>query len=240
MSEAQLVEPTAADDLALVERANTGDMEAIGALYEQYNAFVYRRARRLGAGVDDAHDVTQELFARLIEGRGWNVGYTNDGTLYKFLAVVVKRLVHDRAWRDKYWGALPEFEGDLVPLWTPQDESPEARVLRLERVTRLRAAFACLPQRMRQVAHLRYLECLSGPAIAARLGLSPKSLPSYLSWIRARVRPALAVVYTLPPAGRGGHLRFDTRTPACTTRQINQNAKRRRARAKHRASREVA
>jgi RNA polymerase sigma factor (sigma-70 family) len=227
------------DDVALVQQAAAGDMEAVATLYGKYASFVRTRARRLGAG-DDVDDVVQELFTQLAEGRGWKVSYTTDGTLHSFLAVVVKQLVYERAWRDKYWGAWPEFEGDIVPLWRLPDESPEQRTLRLERTTRLRAALAGLPQRLRQVAHLRYVECLSGPAIAERLGLSPRTLPSYLAWIRDRVRPALAVVYKLPPAGRGGQLRFGGPDRARSPREVNYYAKRRRARAKQRASREVA
>jgi RNA polymerase sigma factor (sigma-70 family) len=219
-------------DVELVEQAKAGDVAAVDALHRRYASFVLHQAYRFGAG-QDAEDVLQELFCRLVEGRGWHVRAeaSPDGTLFKLVTVMTKRLIRDRPWRGKYHGQCPERVDELVPLWSFRQETPEDRALRIERTERMRWAFATLPQRLRQVATLRYVECLSGREIAERLHLSPATIPSYLAWIRDRMRPALATVYQLPPTGRYGYVRFGGVDRPRITSIERQNAKRRRARA---------
>ena len=229
-------------DLALAAKA--GDMAALETLYMRYAPFVLNQARRYGAG-DDAEDVVQTIFTELAEDAGWHVrpeATPADGTLFNFLTPTTQHAtIHQRAgWRRKYHGEYPKNDIEVVPLWAWRTESPEDRTLRLERTKRLSAALASLPQRLRQVARLRFVECLSGPEIAERLGLSKRSIPQYLFDIRERLRPALAVVYRLPPRGRYGHMRIDHRSDrALTASQINLNARRRRERALARKRGEV-
>jgi hypothetical protein len=88
------------------------------------------------------------------------------------------------------------------------------------------------------VAFLRYFEELSGPDIAAIVGVQASTIPGYFDKIRTRLRAALAGVCTLPPPGRYGHVRYERGTALRKPRtagQRNYNAKRRRDRAQQRA-----
>jgi len=226
--------PSAAPtDVDLVQRALAGDRAAVEMLHHRYAAFIVGQARRAGAG-HDAEDVAQELFCRLVEGRGWHVRLeagARDGTIYPLVAVMARRLAQGR--RAAVHGPDPAPERDVVPLWTTAPETPDARLRRRERAARLQWAFDMLPPRLQHVAYLRYLDGLSGPAIAAQLGLRPGTIPSYFASIRARLRPALEVLFALPAAGRWGHVRLATRRDRPpTTGHMHYNAKRRRARAR--------
>ncbi len=181
--------------------ALAGDMTAVEALYLRFFGPMVRMARQYGASPEDATDVVHHLFAQLVEGRGWSVEAAKlppDGQLTPFLQTMVKFRVWALHAHDKYHGSPPESDEDiLVPFWGYHFLGPEDQALRRERLQILSWAIASLPRRLRQVARLRYHQCLSGPAIAAALGLQPATIPTYLQTIRTKLRPVIADVYQL-------------------------------------------
>jgi RNA polymerase sigma-70 factor, ECF subfamily len=52
----------------LVLRAQTGDSEAVGALYQMYSPAIYRYVAYRMPSTDDAEDLTAEVFIRMVEG----------------------------------------------------------------------------------------------------------------------------------------------------------------------------
>jgi DNA-directed RNA polymerase specialized sigma24 family protein len=93
---------------------------ALGALYETYWAPIYAFVRRRGQSPDDAEDLTQDFFARLVE-KNWLVSITREGG--KFRSVLLTALKHflsharDFARAQKRGGGLP-----LLPLDGPRME----------------------------------------------------------------------------------------------------------------------
>ena len=58
------------DEQAIVTAAQRGDQVALGALYESYFPRVYRFVIARLASVEDAEDVTEEIFLRIIDNLG--------------------------------------------------------------------------------------------------------------------------------------------------------------------------
>lgn len=224
-------------DFDRVQCALGGDMTALDALYRTYICHCIERALRLGATVEDAWDVSQELFVRLAAGRGWRIDPTRlppDGSLFGYLSGAVKhmtRTAHRR--RGLGTGGDPEYAGQVLeasPVWPLQTDNPEDQLLRKERIARLRWAMATLSQRQQQIAKLRYFECLSGPDIGARLGISPSNVFSQLYQIREALRPHLACAYQVPEHSRYGFVKFSGGDRPRKVRQERYRATRRRAR----------
>jgi DNA-directed RNA polymerase specialized sigma24 family protein len=85
-------------------------------------------------------------------------------------------------------------------------------VLRQERICRLSRAILRLPLYLQRVARLRYLEELTGPDIAAAIGVQPHTVPGYFALIRQHLRHELADVYDLPmPDAATRYQRIDPR-----------------------------
>lgn len=216
-------------DVALVLRAMAGDQEAVSILHARYGRYALALARRHGAG-DDAEDIVQDVFLTLVEARGWHVRpeQAPDGLLRRYIAGMVRHLVKQQ--RRRHVGAWPALDDLVVPMWAQANESPEDRALRAERLARLRWAIASLSQRQRQIAVLRFIECLPGSEIAEKLGLSQPAVYTHLYQIREALRPRLAGVYRLPKA-RYGFVKFDGLDRPRNARDERYRAKRRRARA---------
>src|SRR5512140_2508182 len=94
---------TSSHDAALVARANTGDREALEALYLEHRDFVLRLAWRLTGGRDDALDILQETFLELYARFP---GFSLASTLRAFLYPVVKHMAIDRARRQRRLASL--------------------------------------------------------------------------------------------------------------------------------------
>ena len=59
----------ALDDLA-IQRAKTGDLEALEQVYRAYEGVVYTLARRICRSPEDAEDVLQETFLEIMKSIG--------------------------------------------------------------------------------------------------------------------------------------------------------------------------
>ncbi|MEX2372519.1 MAG: RNA polymerase sigma factor [Dehalococcoidia bacterium] len=59
---------TVAQERALVERAARGDQQAVGALYDQYVAPLYRFCLARVGNETDAEDLTEEIFLKVMRG----------------------------------------------------------------------------------------------------------------------------------------------------------------------------
>lgn len=77
----------------------TGAEEARRVLCEAYWAPAFRYVRRLGYSPEDAEDITQSFFARMIEKNYVRAAASKKGRFRSFLLVMLKRFLAD--WRDR-------------------------------------------------------------------------------------------------------------------------------------------
>ena len=153
------------------------DSAEAARLVERYGQAVYRLAYARTGSREDAEDVTQETFLRLVRAdpvlqdenhrRAWllRVAANSAGDLTR------------SPWR-KRRRPLEEAEA----LSTPPPEPPEDGAL---------AAVLALPERYRTVVHLYYYEDYSAAEIAKLLGMREGTVHTRLSRARAMLRETL-------------------------------------------------
>ncbi|HET7038287.1 MAG TPA: sigma-70 family RNA polymerase sigma factor [Gemmatimonadales bacterium] len=165
------------DDIA-VERAKTGDLEALERVYRAYEGLVYSVARRICRTEEDAEDVLQETFLEVCRSirsfRGAGPGS---------LTAWVKRIAASKALmrirRQKYRDAdeLPE-DGALA------GQRPSDVGLQLD----LESALARLSETSRAVVWMHDVEGYTHEDIAEMMGKTVSFSKSQLARAHTRLR----------------------------------------------------
>ena len=164
------------DDWHLLARARK-DTQALAELFYRHRDTVFRFAMARCGDEDLANDITQELFLRLASYRRPVFRRARFSTwLYRVTANIATD-----AWRR----SAPR---DLEPYEEPVTASGHEARADLERVL---ATMADLPERQRDVFHLRVLEQWSVEETAAALGISPGSVKTHLHRALGAVRAKL-------------------------------------------------
>lgn len=165
-------------DAWLLQRARTGDENAMSELFDRYGSMVYSVALRILRDTGHAEDVLQEVFLQLwrnpesfVQGRG---------SLGAWLVVVARNRSIDLLRRRK-----PSDPVESVVLASSQDVAAEAE--RNALMERIRAAMSGLPREQRECVELAFFEGLSHSEVAARTG-------EPLGTIKTRIRLALIVI----------------------------------------------
>ncbi|HKJ92503.1 MAG TPA: sigma-70 family RNA polymerase sigma factor [Longimicrobiales bacterium] len=141
----------------------------IDVLFQDLYPALYRYLHRLTGDADEAEDVAQESFVRLLrqslpeeEARPW-------------LFTVATNLVRDRARKRQRHLRL----SDSVPGPT-REERPDVSAERADRIQRVRAALAEVPERDRMLLMMRE-EGFKYDEIARIIGVAPGSVGTLLS-----------------------------------------------------------
>ena len=152
-------EPAAREaDAALVALAQAGDRAAFGRLYERYARMVHGV---LLAHVpwSDAEDLQQDVFLTALQ----RLGTLREAAAFGgWLAAIARHAAFDRHRRQR-------------PTVTADEAIPAARGPQPEAMAVL-AEIHRLPEAYRESLTLRLVEGLTGPEIAARIGLTPDSV----------------------------------------------------------------
>lgn len=148
------------DDGDLVRAAQGGDRAAFGLLYERYSRMVHGVLLARVAW-QDADDLLQDVFLTALERLP---ALRDVGAFGGWLAAVARNRATDHHRR-----ARPEEPGATGTL-ASADHGPSAEALAaLEAIQALPAAY-------RETLTLRLVEGMTGPEIAARTGLTPRSV----------------------------------------------------------------
>jgi RNA polymerase sigma-70 factor (ECF subfamily) len=138
------------DDATLAAGIASGDEQAFGTLFRKYQGPVYRFARQMGASVETAEDVTQELFITLIDAGGRFDPAL--GSFRVFLYGITRHLIQRHL---RKHSSRREFHLDHVPETTAGAASATPSALsnleRAETLASLRRAIATLPTHYREV-----------------------------------------------------------------------------------------
>ncbi len=160
------------DEEALLLRAQNGDREAIGALFERYADALYGRVILPRVGVPaEAEDILRETFLTLLEKVGT---YTWRGVgLYSWLRRVSVNKIIDRARKRRRETPLPEEPELLPPSSTAgaDDSYLEAEDQRINEA-RVRAALEKVSPRYAEAIRLRLFQELSREACAQQMGVT--------------------------------------------------------------------
>ena len=176
-------------DRELVEAAQAGDRRALEELVRLTHRGVYTCALRLVGNPDDAADVTQDVYLRVVRKLG---GFRHDASFTTWLNRVTTNVAMSSLKRRTRRIAI---EGTMVPIET-RDPSPDpaerAEAVALAR--RLEGLVAALPEGQRQVLVLRDVYGQSTDEVASAMGLTPGAVKVRLFRARERLKAQLEAV----------------------------------------------
>jgi len=173
---------SAATDESLLQVAGKGDLEAFAELVNRHQAWTWRVAYRFLGHREDAADVVQDAFIRLLEAAG---RYRPSATFATYFRRIITRLCLDRAKKKQplYLETIPDAPDSCLGA---ADE-----MMRRESAVAVCAALDALPPNQRMAIILRYFEELSYEDIASALETTPKAVERLLARGRQHLRAAL-------------------------------------------------
>src|SRR5499433_1068763 len=182
------------DELALVQRAKSGDVEAFEELVRRYDRNVFRIAQHIVQNREDAEDVVQDAFLKAYNNLGQFQGQSKFYTWLVRIAVN-EALMKLRRRRPERMVSLDEevkTEDDSLPRevadWSP---NPEQQYNQAELRDILTKTIQGLPASFRTVFVLRDVEGLSTEETAEALELSIPAVKSRLLRARLQLRERL-------------------------------------------------
>ncbi len=162
---------------SVIERAQRCEAEAFDTLVDAYSRRLYGFLYRLTGSREDAEDLVQEVFLRVVRTIG---RYRHEGRFEPWIFRIAANLTRDRARRRARTpeitslGAVGEPEdrpgnrwGDTGPR---ANQPPEGGLELEENVDRLQLALAGLPQAEREVLMFRHYGHMSFAQIAEVMG----------------------------------------------------------------------
>lgn len=156
------------DDRDLLAAHLAGDAHAFAALVRRYERPVYRLALRYARDADEAEDLAQRTFLRVLAHAGdLRAGQPFAAYLFRIAANLCKNHLRDRA-RLVFGLPLEAAAADADAGAGAGQDSLEAR----QRRARVREALARLPMRQRQVVSLRLDAELPFAQVAEALGIT--------------------------------------------------------------------
>ena len=195
-------------DPEVVRACQRGEPGALDALIRASYADVYALALRLVRDREEAADVTQEVYVRVLRSVAGFRGESSFGTwLHRVTVNVALTSMRRRARRPMLGlhavGAPGDTSYDVI---ADDDPGPEERAERAELLSRAQAAVAALPESSRTIVLLRDVEGMSTAEVAAATGLSETAVKVRLFRARERLRASLSddTVARLPRRARKG------------------------------------
>jgi RNA polymerase sigma factor (sigma-70 family) len=180
------VRQTGASDEALVTAVASGDLDALGTLFDRYEPTLRRFISRLGTPSGEVDDLVQATFLQLVSASArFDPSLSARSFLLGVAAMMTRR--HRRslgriAARLRNWTRQPEPTGTKTP-----HQELEAH----EADERLRRALASLPPKKRDVFVMVTLEGASGDDVARALGIPVNTVWTRLHHARKELRALL-------------------------------------------------
>lgn len=165
------------EDSVLAEAAAKGDQNAFNVLIERYRNYIYTIAYKISLNEEDALDITQNVFIRLVEKIG---DYQGQGPFRSWLGTISTResITYNRRPNKREVSFSPELMTGVIQELVTEEAEPEAviELRRGERQRELRKAIELLSPQQRAIMLLRLNEGLGPSACAERLGIPAKQV----------------------------------------------------------------
>lgn len=186
MSAAPRLARSPKSDAELIAAIVSGDLEALGVLFDRHEGEVRRYLGRLGVSASDADDLVQATFLAVVgAGQNFDSAQSARSWLLGVATMMVRR--HRRSLaralaRLVAWSRVPRPSSSPGP-----DEAYESD----EAARRFQRAFEALSPKKREAFALVVLEGLSGEEAAAALGIPINTVWTRLHHARRELRGAL-------------------------------------------------
>ena len=169
-------------DEALLLAIGRGDEEAFAVLVHRHQAWAWSLALRFLGERQNAEDVVQEAFLRLLQAAP---RYRPRAAFRTYFYRIITRLCLDQARKKR-----SIFSADLPDAPHPGPD-PSDSILQQEISAAVRAALDRLPANQRMAVVLRYYEELDYRGIAEALQISTKAVERLLARARERLRASI-------------------------------------------------
>jgi len=167
-----------ADEMGLLTRIQSGDQEAMSALFDRYGTMVYSVALRVLKDTGEAEDVMQEIFVQM--WRNPSAFVSGRGSLGGWLVVVARNRSIDVIRRRR-----PSEPVELFALPSSTNLAKEAE--RNSLLEKIRGVMHSLPDEQKTSLELAYFEGLSHSEISEKTG-------DPLGTVKTRIRLALITI----------------------------------------------
>ena len=158
----------------------------------EYGKDIYSFCRLLTNSRPEADDLYQDTFLTAVELREKiNCSQNPKSYLLSIALRIWKNKRRKSAWRKRIADVQPILEERDADMRESAEPSPEERFARRERNTLIRNAVNQLPERLRVVVLLFYMENLSTAQIAAAMHLPPGTVLSRLHRARKMLKKEL-------------------------------------------------
>jgi len=172
------VNTNGADDMGLLTRIQSGDQEAMSALFDRYGTMVYSVALRVLKDTGEAEDVMQEIFVQVWKNPSAFV--SGRGSLGGWLVVVARNRSIDVIRRRR-----PSEPVELFALPSSTNLAQEAE--RNSLLEKIRGVMLSLPVEQQKSVELAFFEGLSHSEISEKTG-------DPLGTVKTRIRLALNTI----------------------------------------------
>lgn len=149
--------------------------------YTSYREGVFRFIRSRIDDVDEAEDMTQDVFVRLIEHQQM----LSEVTLQSFLFTIARNLVNDFLRRHYKWQEISSYLYDALPTAT---QEVEQQVIAKDLARCERRYVECLPPQRAKVYILSRYQEKSSAEIAQMMDLALRTVENHLCISRKEVR----------------------------------------------------
>lgn len=180
------------EDNRLAAAAANGDQEALTILVKRYRPYVYRTAYKITLHEDDALDITQNVFVRLVEKIHH---FDGRGSFRAWLATIASREAINRLRSASRRETLtePHILAELPDERQAREgNDPRDALETVQRKRLVEGAMTQLSPQQRAIIALRLAEDMGPKEIAERLGLPAHQVRSQLHRAIAKIRQTLA------------------------------------------------
>jgi RNA polymerase sigma-70 factor (ECF subfamily) len=185
------------DEGPFIEKLKAGDAAAFDLLIERYSGDIYSLLFRLTANAEDARDLTQDTFLRVLSSIK---GFRGDAELKTWLFRIA---INESRNRFRWWkrrrrdvtisldATIGDTETTYADMLPANRESPEDAALSREREYALKSALLDIPDSFREAVVLCDIEGLSYEETASALGIGLGTVKSRISRGREELRRRL-------------------------------------------------
>jgi RNA polymerase sigma-70 factor (ECF subfamily) len=185
------------DDPVFIEKLKAGDSAAFEKLVDLYSGDIYGLLYRLTQNAEEARDLTQDTFLRVIRSIK---GFRGESELRTWLYRIA---INESRNRFRWWkrrrrdatvsldATIGRSDMTIHDTLSDRSESPEEAALKREREYALHAALLELPEKYREAVVLCDIEGLSYEETAAALGVGIGTVKSRISRGREDLRRRL-------------------------------------------------
>ena len=166
-------------DVEVFASLKSGNLSALGTIYDRYGEAVYRLALRMLGNVTEAEDLTQEVFLAFWRNSSYD---PNRGTMLTFLMTITRSRAINRLSQKRSQLQLVERLGNTQPPGVNNPLMDQVSVSEISQI--VTEALQQIPENQRQILEMAYYDGLSQSEITKQLNIP-------LGTVKTRTRQGL-------------------------------------------------